>query len=178
MTRSNTAKAAAPPVLDADDEMNNRLFFRLFQASNIYERQAQRELNFSAIQGAVLGALSREPVDGIGFSDLVEYLVVSRQNLDGVLKRLEKQGYAERVENPTNRRVKMVRLTKAGLRAWDELFENSLRFYRQGTEGIAPEEKAAFVETLGRVGRSLRSIKLREPAPKPKAASKRAPPSK
>jgi DNA-binding MarR family transcriptional regulator len=171
MTRSTTAKAAAPPALKPDDEMNNRLFFRLFQASNIYERQAQRELNFSAIQGAVLGALSREPVDGIGFSDLVEYLVVSRQNLDGVLKRLEKQGFVERVENPTNRRIKMVRLTKTGARAWDDLFDASLRFYRQGSEGVTLEEKAAFVETLGRIGRSMRGIRL-ETAPKRKASSK------
>ncbi len=171
MTRSTTAKAASPPALKPDDEMNNRLFFRLFQASNIYERQAQRELNFSAIQGAVLGALSREPVDGIGFSDLVEYLVVSRQNLDGVLKRLEKQGYVERVENPTNRRIKMVRLTKAGHRAWADLFDASLRFYRQGSEGVSLEEKAAFVETLGRIGRAMRSIKLDTPA-KRKASSK------
>jgi len=171
MTRSKTAKAISPPVLTPDDETNNRLFFRLFQASNIYERQAQRELNFSAIQGAVLGALSREPVDGIGFSDLVEYLVVSRQNLDGVLKRLEKLDYVERVENPANRRVKMVRLTKAGARAWEALFEASLRFYRQGTEGVSLEEKAAFVETLGRIGRAMRGIRL-EPAPKRKPSSK------
>lgn len=177
MSRSTTAKAASPPALKPDDEMNNRLFFRLFQASNIYERQAQRELNFSAIQGAVLGALSRAPVDGIGFSDLVEYLVVSRQNLDGVLKRLEKQGYVERVENPTNRRVKMVRLTRAGARAWDDLFDKSLRFFRQGAEGLSHEEKAAFVDTLGRIGRKLRAFKL-EPAPKPKAIKPRRPPSK
>lgn len=171
MTRSNTAKAVPAAALKPDDEMNNRLFFRLFQASNIYERQAQRELNFSAIQGAVLGALSREPVDGIGFSDLVDYLVVSRQNLDGVLKRLERQGYVERVENPTNRRVKMVRLTKTGHRAWADLFEGSLRFYRQGTDGISLEDKAAFVETLGRISRAMRTIKL-DPAPKRKASSK------
>lgn len=171
MTRSNTARAASPSALKPDDETNNRLFFRLFQASNIYERQAQRELNFSAIQGAVLGALSREPVDGVGFSDLVEYLVVSRQNLDGVLKRLEKQGFVERVENPTNRRVKMVRLTKAGHRAWAELFDSSLRFYRQGTDGVSPEEKVAFVETLGRISRAMRTIKLDTP-PKRKTSSK------
>src|SRR5262245_4547203 len=51
------------------DHLNNRLFFRLFQAANVYETQAVRELNFSAVTGATLGALSRDP-NGMLFSEL------------------------------------------------------------------------------------------------------------
>jgi DNA-binding MarR family transcriptional regulator len=142
----------------ADDALNNRLFFRLLQAGNIYERKAQNALGYSSIQGALLGALSREPAQGIPLSDLVEYLSVSRQNLDGVLKRLEKAGQVERTEDPTNRRVKIVRLTPAGLAAWNALFEKSLTFYRLGTLGIGSEEKAAFAQTLVRILRALRAI--------------------
>lgn len=153
-------KRAGGVTPDAEGELNNRLFFRLFHASNIYERKAQKELGFSAIQGALLGALSSTDGGGMPLSDLVEHLSVSRQNLDGVLKRLEKLGYVERVEDPSNRRVRMVLLTPSGQDAWDALFARSLEFYRQGTLGISPEVKAAFVETLGQINRALRAISL------------------
>lgn len=160
MARTIAKRAGGAEEPTAEDELNNRLFFRLFQARNIYERKAQLELGFSGIQGALLGALSNGPADGIPLSDLVEYLAVSRQNLDGVLKRLEKQQLVERVEDASNRRSKVVRITRAGKRAWDALFARTLVFYRQGTRGISLEAKQDLAETLGRMNRSLRTIKL------------------
>jgi DNA-binding MarR family transcriptional regulator len=158
MARGNTAPSTRREAPESDDDLNNRLFFRLFRASNIYERQAQRTLNMSAVQGAVLGALSREPEDGIAFSELVDYLAVSRQNLDGVLKRLEKLGYVERVEKPENRRIKMVRLTRAGAKAWDDLLRRSLEFFRLGTLGVPRAAKVELADTLSRIGRALSAI--------------------
>lgn len=59
---------------------------------------------------AVLGALSRPRVlSGMSFSDLTDYLGVSRQNLDAVLKRLEREGLVQRVINEQDRRAKMLR---------------------------------------------------------------------
>lgn len=165
---TNMATQTAIPKrsgLDPDDELNNRLFFRLFQASNLYERKAQQQLGFSGVQGALLGALAQDPGRGIPLSDLVEYLAVSRQNLDGVLKRLEKKGCVRRIEDPANRRVKLVHITEAGQRAWQELFARTLEFYRQGTEGIPHPTKRAFVEVLSRVNRALRSIDLEAERP-------------
>ncbi len=152
---------AAPGV---EDELNNRLFFRLLQAGNIYERKAQQELGFSGIQGALLGALCSGPAQGIPLSELVEYLAVSRQNLDGVLKRLEKHGYVERVEAADNRRIRIVRITRAGRRAWARLFVHSLEFYRQGTRDVPLDAKRLFVNTLVGINRSLRSISLESDA--------------
>jgi hypothetical protein len=63
----------------ARDELNNRLFFRVFQTANLYEAQVTRELTCSAVQGAVLGALSRDVEQGMSFSALYTYLAVSRQ---------------------------------------------------------------------------------------------------
>lgn len=143
-----------------EDDLNNRLFFRLFQAGNIYARKAQGELKISSAQGAILGALSRDTENGIPLSELVEYLAVSRQNLDGVLKRLERLEFVERIEGAENRRIRIVRLTPAGIRAWNALFDDSLEFYRQGTAGVTVDEKRALVDTLGRINRGLKSIRM------------------
>lgn len=144
----------------ARDELNNRLFFRLFQAANIYETRAVRELNCSAVQGAVLGALSRNVEQGMSFSALYTYLAVSRQNLDAVLKRLEQAAYVVRVEGEIDRRVKIVRLTPEGVEAWRDLRRRTIEFFRQRTDGLSTAEVSACVETLARIGRALKGTKL------------------
>lgn len=155
-----SSDAAHGQQIVPDHDINNRMFFRLCQAANQYERTAQRELNFSAIQGVVLGALSRYMPDGIAFSSFVDYIAVSRQNLDAVLKRLEKQGYVERVENQRDRRVRMVRLTPAGVKAWETLGARTVEFFRHGAVGATPEEKIAFTRTLARLTRNLRNLRM------------------
>src|SRR5690606_16060488 len=83
----------------------NRLFFRLFQTGNILQRQIQNEMGISAVQWAVLGALSRSGYEaGTSFNQLTEYLFVSRQSLDGVLKRMERDQHVQRVPDPQDRR--------------------------------------------------------------------------
>ena len=77
------------------DQLNNRLFFRLFQLGNELQRQAVQQLGITTVQWAARGALSQERFAlGIPFGQLGDYLVVTRQNLDGVIKRLERDGLA------------------------------------------------------------------------------------
>lgn len=142
------------------DEINNRLFFRLFQTGNIYQTQAVREVGVSAVQGAVLGELSREPRSGMPFSRLYAYLSVSRQNLDAVLKGLERVRYVERIEAEGDRRSKIVRLTPTGAKAWNDILRRSFEFYRQATAGIPQAEIMACAETLSKIGRGLKAARL------------------
>lgn len=141
-----------------ENAINNRLFFRLVQCSNLYERGVQQQVNVSSIQGAVLGALSRDSEAGMSFSDLVEYLAVSRQNLDAVLKRLERLDYVKRVESPEDRRVKIVRLTPRGHTFWTDIFTQSFLFYRKAVVGITNDEKKLLTDMLIRIGQNLRSF--------------------
>jgi len=153
-TRTSRDLSAGNP---SRDHLNNKLFFRLFQAANIYETQAVRELGFSAVTGATLGALYRDP-KGMQFSELYAYLGVSRQNLDAVLKGLEKKGLVERVEAEDDRRKRMVCLTPDGIEAWKDLHARSLEFFRQGTKGVSVAEMTDCIETLSRIARGLRAI--------------------
>ena len=77
-------------------EINNRLFFRLFQAANTLHTkgtQALDEFGITTQQWSVLGALSRpQAAAGMTVNELSHYLLVSRQNLTGLLSRLERDG--------------------------------------------------------------------------------------
>ncbi len=141
----------------------NRLFFRLFQTGNVLQRQVQKEMGISTVQWAVLGALSRPGYeDGISFNQLTEYLVVSRQSLDGVLKRMERDGHVQRVPHPDDGRARLVRLTGTGRDFWDSLQSRIQAFYEQGLKGFSFDDSVNFLHYLSKRQAGLGGIALAE----------------
>jgi DNA-binding MarR family transcriptional regulator len=141
--------------------VHNRLFFRLFQAGNTLERQSVKELGITPVHWAVLGALSRpQAATGMSFSELADYLIVSRQSLDGVLKRLERDRHVRRIPDTVDRRAKKVVLTAKGRNFWDNLQDSIYEFYRQAMEGFRFDDKVALVHFLNRLNEGMRAVSL------------------
>jgi len=144
-----------------NDGLNNRIFFRLFQLGNSLQRQATGELGITTVQWSVLGALSSERFShGITFSQLAEYLIVSRQNLDGVLKRLERDGLVERIQGPTDKRSRIVKITEEGLEFWRAKEIQIYEFYRQATKSFSFDERASLVHFFNKLQGDLASVKV------------------
>lgn len=142
-------------------QVHNRLFFRLFQVSNRLDRQCLNELGLSSIHWAVLGALSRPHVrTGMVFSDLTEYLQVSRQNLDGVLKRLERDQLVQRKINMDDRRSKIVSLSCEGQLLWKNLQDNIALFYQQALSDLPFDDLLSLVHLLNKVHTGLDQISI------------------
>lgn len=141
--------------------VHNRLFFRLFQAGNTLDRQTIKTLGITTVQWSVLGALSRSQVaDGMSFSDLAEYLVVSRQSLDGVLKRLERDDHVIRVADTVDRRAKKVVLTPKGREFWNSLQPKIYEFYRQALTSFRFDDKVSLVHFLNQLNAGMTSVSL------------------
>ncbi|MBS0368891.1 MAG: MarR family transcriptional regulator [Proteobacteria bacterium] len=150
-----------PQYEQAVSSIHNRLFFRLFQLGNTLERQATKELGVTPVQWACLGALSRPKVsEGMPFSELAEYLVVTRQNLDGVLKRLERDDHVKRVSDSSDRRAKLVLLTPKGREFWNSLQPGLYEFYRLSLAGFRFDDKVSFVHFLNRLNEGMKSVDL------------------
>src|SRR5216683_3822009 len=150
------------------DHLNNRIFFRLFQVGNTLQRQAVKELSVTTVQWAVLGALSdprpRSGIkSGISLSTLADFLVVSRQNLDGVLKRLERDGLVERVMDDGDKRARVVKLTPHGLLFWTDLQKRIYQFYAQAASTFRFDERVALVHYLNSLQRELMKVRLEKP---------------
>lgn len=142
--------------------IHNRLFFRVFQVANTLERQANKELGITSVQWSVLGALSRaKAIQGMPFSELADYLLVSRQNLDGVLKRLERDEHVCRIPNPSDGRAKLVVLTPKGLAHWLSLQSGIYEFYRQSLAGMSFDDKVSFVHFLNKLNAGMKEIRLK-----------------
>ncbi|HMN70445.1 MAG TPA: MarR family transcriptional regulator [Rhodoblastus sp.] len=113
--------------------MANRLFFRLYQCANMLHKTGSRAVEAEGLttqQWAVLGALSREAAqEGLSIGDLARYLMVSRQNLAGLVGRMERDGHVAIVQDERDRRSRLVTMTENGRHVWQDLARPKIRAY-------------------------------------------------
>lgn len=145
-----------------DIEINNRLFFRFFQAANTLHTkgtQALEEFGVTTQQWSVLGALSRpQAASGMSVGQLSQYLLVSRQNLSGILTRLEREGYVERVTGDEDRRSRKVRLTAQGETLWQALAEPIQQFYDHALQGLSFDDRLAFIHYISLLQKNMSKL--------------------
>lgn len=151
----------------SDDEARfdvaNRLFFRLYQSSNLMHKTGSRavaEYGTTTQQWAVLGALSRPSTvkQGVTVKQLMEFLMVSRQNLTAVLNRLEASGLIERTRGAEDGRIRRVRLTEKGAMTWSKMLVNIRAYYRAATADFTPEEGLLLFRLLDRLTKRLSQL--------------------
>lgn len=103
-------------------ELANRLFFRLYQCANMLHKTGTRAVEAEGLttqQWAVLGALSRpEAEGGMSVGDLARYLMVSRQNLSGLVSRMERDGHLSGAADGRDRRSRLITMTESGRKLW------------------------------------------------------------
>jgi DNA-binding MarR family transcriptional regulator len=113
---------AAESAKLAKMELANRLFFRLYQCANMLHKTGTRAIDAEGLttqQWAVLGALSRPQAEaGMSVGDLARYLMLSRQNLSGVISRMERDGHVQSAPDGRDRRSRLVTMTKSGRHVW------------------------------------------------------------
>ena len=131
MTETEKKEPAAASA--ARMELANRLFFRLYQCANMLHKTGSRaveEEGLTTQQWAVLGALSRkEAGDGMSVGDLAKYLMVSRQNLAGILGRMERDGHIAIGAAAHDRRSRIATMTDSGRHVWRALAQPKIRAY-------------------------------------------------
>jgi DNA-binding MarR family transcriptional regulator len=144
-------------------ELANRLFFRLYQCANMLHKTGTRAvepLGLTTQQWAVFGALSRpSAADGMGMGELARYLMVSRQNLAGVIGRMEAAGHLASAPDGRDRRSRLVRLTKSGRRVWNEqALPRILGYYGQALDGFSVNDTAHTVHYLLKLLDNMQAI--------------------
>lgn len=105
-------------------ELANSLFFRLYQCANMLHKTGTHAVaaeGLTSQQWAVLGALGRaKAAGGMGVGELAGYLMVSRQNLAGLLHRMGRDGHVTTVTDPRDRRSRLVTMTANGREVWEQ----------------------------------------------------------
>lgn len=120
-------------------ELANRLFFRLYQCANMLHKTGSRAVEAEGLttqQWAVLGALSREKAQGgMSIGDLAKYLMVSRQNLSGLISRMERDGHVAVTPDGRDRRSRLVSMTASGQHVWHVLAQPKIMAYYEDVLG-------------------------------------------
>jgi len=141
-------------------ETAHKLFFRLYQTMNLSLRTASKllkEVGMSPQQWSILDSLSRPDLrEGMTVNGLVEYLMVSRQSLNGVLKRMEQSGYIDRVVNPEDHRSRKIKLTDQGRKVWETAGEQMKQFYNTSLAQMTDEQKLNGIVELENIQRNIR----------------------
>lgn len=145
-----------PKPSDLSADLSNRLFFRLYQCANMMHKTGTKALEAHRIttqQWAIIGALSREGLEGgVTVNGLATFLLVSRQNLTGVLSRLEAQGHIERAVDAKDSRSRRIRLTPAGRALWlNELNPMIDGYYADALRGFSGDDMIHMLHYLGKL---------------------------
>ena len=154
------------PMIESHDvsmEMANRIFFRLYQCANMLHKTGSRAVESQGLttqQWAVLGALSRLGVaGGMGVGELARYLMVSRQNLSGLVGRMERDGHVELAPDPQDRRSRLVRMTDSGRRVWQEEAQVRIRhYYGQALANFSEADMAHLLHYLLKLLGNMQTI--------------------
>jgi len=133
-------------------ETATRIFFRIYQCDNLISKGVTRALDqygLTAQQWAVLGALSRSKAGtGMTVGNLSAFLKVSRQNITGVLSRLEKRNLIDKSADAIDTRIRNVRLTPRGVQVWNKGRPAIQKYFSQMLESASASENARFLERL------------------------------
>lgn len=144
-------------------ELANRLFFRLYQCANMLHKTGSRaveEEGLTTQQWAVLGALSR-PVaaKGMAVGELARYLMVSRQNLTGLLSRMARDGHVVQEPDPEDKRAKLVKMSESGRRVWQhEARPKIAQYYAEALAGFSTNDVAHTLHYLLKLLDNMQSI--------------------
>lgn len=169
MTTDNLLKEASQLSVDAghlthaEFDIANRLFFRLYQCTNLMHKVGARfigEFNSTTQQWAVLGALARpHPKQrGMTVKELIAFLLVSRQNLTPVLDRLETRGWVERVRDAEDARSRRIVLTPTGSKVWSEMQIVISSFYGEALNELSVDEQVMLYRLLDRLTSRLNAL--------------------
>lgn len=146
--------------------LSNRIAFRLYQCSNLLNKTGTRALDRHQVttqQWAILGALVRDRwAGGIAVGDLASLVMVSRQNLTGVLSRMEARGLIERAVDPNDNRSRLIKLTPEGRQRWSEMQEDIAAFYAEAFQGMSSSDKIHTLHYLSQLRENFTAIDARQ----------------
>ncbi|MGP8119887.1 MAG: MarR family winged helix-turn-helix transcriptional regulator [Xanthobacteraceae bacterium] len=114
MTFDSETKATETPE-DHGDEL--RLWLRLLTCTTLIEGEVRSRLrerfDVTLPRFDLMAQLDKAP-DGMTLSDVSKRMMVSNGNVTGLVERLVESGHIDRRTSDTDRRVQVIRLTKAG----------------------------------------------------------------
>jgi len=128
-----------------------RLHWSVLAAMQFSTRPDWMELEMTMAQVKALFTISQG--EGVPVSRISEYLGVGQPTASHLVDRLVRQGFADRSENPADRRVTLVRLTPKGGDLVRRLYQGGEEPYRAWLEKLSDQERKQLLKGLQALAR-------------------------
>ncbi|MDJ0949715.1 MAG: MarR family transcriptional regulator [Alphaproteobacteria bacterium] len=144
--------------LNADDQLELRVWLRLLTCANLIERNVRQNLretfDTTLPRFDLMAQLDRAP-DGLTMGALSRRMMVTNGNVTGLIDRLVTEGLVERRPAPGDRRAQVVRLTRAGKRAFDGMTPAHADWINEMFKGLGRQDMTALLRLLAKLKQSL-----------------------
>lgn len=117
----------------------------------------QNGLELSRSQWRVIGHLSR--TDGLTQTQLAELLDIERAPLGTLIDKLESAKFVERRADASDRRLKRVFITPAGVNMLPTIIETAAEISEEITQGLTETQLAAMIDGLQIIKQNLQRLK-------------------
>lgn len=148
-------KSQATPRQRPDIEQSVRVLFRFFRTSNLAAARNTTwmdALGLTAEQCSVLTTLSRpQSKDGMTVNELCDYLMISRQGLNGVLRRLELMSLTRRIIETQDRRVRRIQLTPKGWACVERIMPSLSAFSAIALRDFSADDLRQLLQLTNRI---------------------------
>ena len=138
-----------------------RTILDAMRVSNLFDRRwgaVTQNAGITSAQWLTLGLLVREgDENGLTPTELCRRLCVSKQNMTGMILRLEKKGLIDRRPDPHDRRSFRVMSTREGSQAIQTLAPFESEFFLRQVEGLSEERLREAAEVLASALQRLQS---------------------
>lgn len=144
----------------------------IMSTADAFMRESRRLFRPFGITGAQYNVLNLLASAECGRSqrELSELLVVDRSNVTGLIDRMEEAGWVTRQDDPADRRVYRIVLTKEGRRLWERVHPRYLDGVAAVTRGLSPKEMKTLIAALRRLEEAAPDWRKKE-APCAKASA-------
>ena len=121
---------------------------------NALEKEANQNLlalNLTMQQNRVLILLAHAEAHTLSFKALEEHFGAAQSTVAGLVSRLEKKGLVEAATDPTDRRVKLARLTEKGMALYAQSRQKVVDSEERLTSLLSEAEKDMLLSCLKKV---------------------------
>jgi DNA-binding MarR family transcriptional regulator len=158
---------AASRAMDAetragrDDHGAIRLWLRMLATNRLVETRTRRLLleryATTLPRFDLMAQLERFP-QGLRMNELSKRMMVTGGNVTGITDGLAREGLVERVADPADRRAWLVRLTRAGRRAFAAMAAEHERWVVEAFAALSARETATMAALLARLKAHVRKL--------------------
>ncbi len=148
MSRYNTGKILGEPWLPLMREL-----VWAYQAFSQYSNQHVKSLGLTPPQFDVLATLGN--TEGMPFKELGDKTLITKGSLTGIVDRMEKKGWIQRVNSNEDRRSTLARLTPAGHKLFEQVFPLHLAHLARAFKRLDCRERTELMTLLGKLRKNF-----------------------